>query len=145
MWKICNSLILAGVLGFNSPAMCAESSIENGTDNREIKNPLNQSDGYLQVLTLKNGMSVVIEEGRLEPRSIGSISVKLYRNLDVGDFASAMTFMRDGTIISTALTDNLDGGSQITITTVTSGSGQYQAIHQICITAELVRFCQVEP
>ena len=145
MWKICNSMILAVVLVFSSSAMSAKSDMENGTDNRLTKKPLSQLDGYLQVLPLKNGMSVVIEEGRLEPRSIGSISVKLYRDLDVGDFVSAMTFMRDGTIPNTVLANTLDGGSQITITTVTSGSGQYQAIHQICITAELVRFCQVAP
>ncbi|MCW3171995.1 PliI family lysozyme inhibitor of I-type lysozyme [Shewanella subflava] len=145
MWKICNSMILAVVLVFSSSAMSAKSDMENGTDNRLTKKPLSQLDGYLQVLALKNGMSVVIEEGRLEPRSIGSISVKLYRDLDVGDFASAITFMRDGTIINTVLADTLDGGSQITITTVTAGSGQYQVIHQICIMAELVEFCKETP
>ena len=137
MWKTCNILMLASVFVFNSPAMCADNDVSNIT--------VNQSDGYLQVLRLKNGMSVVIEEGRLEPRSIGSISVKLYRDIDVGDFASAVTFVRDGTIINTALNDNFDGGSQISITTVTAGSGQYQAINNVCITGDVVTICQVAP
>ena len=137
MWKTCNILMLVCVFVFNSPAMCADNDVSNIT--------VNQSDGYLQVIRLKNGKSVVIEEGRLEPRSIGSISVKLYRDIDVGDFASAVTFVRDGTIINTALNDNFDGGSQISITTVTAGSGQYQAINNVCITGDVVTICQVAP
>lgn len=48
------------------------------------------SDSYAKAFTLANGYSLVVVEGALEPRSIGSVQVSLYRNLDVGDFATSL-------------------------------------------------------
>jgi|GEM_PF-4318778 len=97
--------------------------------------------GYLKTFELANGATLVVSEGRLEPRSIGSITVRLYRDLSVGDFAAAVSFPRDGTILKAVLIENGSDKQKLSITTVTAGSGNYQDSQQICIKGELISRC----
>ncbi|WP_434938039.1 PliI family lysozyme inhibitor of I-type lysozyme [Shewanella sp. HL-SH8] len=101
------------------------------------------ADSYFQVFSLTKGMSLIVEEGRLEPRSIGSISVKLYRNFDVGDFAAGITFPRDGTISKVSISNDAEEEQQVTITTVTAGSGRYRLEQKVCIINATLKMCGV--
>ncbi|MCK8045383.1 PliI family lysozyme inhibitor of I-type lysozyme [Shewanella sp. 1CM18E] len=96
---------------------------------------------FIKVVNLGNGNSVIVEEGRLEPRSIGSITVKLYRDLNVGDFIDAISFVRDGTILKVELSENGELEQKLAITTVTAGSGNYQNTRLICVNASSVTLC----
>ena len=100
-----------------------------------------QSAGFIQSIALANGATLVVEEGRLEPRSIGSISVKLYKDLSVGDFVGAVSFVRDGTVVKAVLIENGDDRQKLSVTTVTAGSGNYQASQLICMTADEIKLC----
>ncbi|ABV36486.1 conserved hypothetical protein [Shewanella sediminis HAW-EB3] len=96
---------------------------------------------YLERFELASGATLVVSEGSLEPRSIGSITVKLYRDLSVGDFAAAVSFPRDGTILKAMLIENGTDKQKLSITTVTAGSGNYQDSHQICIKDNSIGLC----
>lgn len=96
---------------------------------------------YLEKFELASGATLVVSEGRLEPRSIGSITVKLYRDLSVGDFVAAVSFPRDGTIFKAMLIENGSDKQKLSITTVTAGSGNYQDSQQICIKDNLLSLC----
>ncbi len=96
---------------------------------------------YLEKFELATGATLVVSEGRLEPRSIGSITVKLYRDLSVGDFAAAVSFPRDGTILKVMLIENGADKQKLSITTATAGSGNYQDSQQICIKGSLINLC----
>lgn len=96
---------------------------------------------YLATIELARGYTLVVSEGLLEPRSIGSITVKLYRDLSVGDFASAVSLPRDGTIIASELLENDIDESKLSITTITSGSGNYHTSQLICIQGEILNIC----
>lgn len=124
-----------------------DKSIEEGANNSNsmvaysIQEP-KSSAGYLQTITLANGNSLIVEEGRLEPRSIGSASVKLYRDLNVGDFVGAVNFVRDGTILTTKLIENGADKQKLAVTMVTAGSGNYQNIQLICTTNNSIVLCE---
>jgi len=96
---------------------------------------------YLEKFELANGATLVVSEGRLEPRSIGSITVKLYRDLSVGDFAAGVSFPRDGTILKAMLIENGSDKQKLSITTVTAGSGNDQDSQQICIKDDSIDLC----
>ncbi|GIU12871.1 PliI family lysozyme inhibitor of I-type lysozyme [Shewanella sp. MBTL60-112-B1] len=99
------------------------------------------SGSFLKSINLASGATVVVEEGRLEPRSIGSVTVKLYRDLNVGDFAGGVSFTRDGTILKAVLIENGSDKQKLSITTVTAGSGNYQASQLICIKGDSIPLC----
>ncbi|WP_153913517.1 PliI family lysozyme inhibitor of I-type lysozyme [Shewanella sp. TC10] len=96
---------------------------------------------YVKAFTFDNGQSVVIAEGRIEPRSIGSISIKLYKDLYVGDFTQGIIIPRDGTILSVAIVEDTSAKQKLKITTVTAGSGNYQDELFICVNDSLVSKC----
>lgn len=96
---------------------------------------------FLTKIPLVNGQSIVVAEGQLEPRSIGSVSVSLYRDLYVGDFITSKTLIRDGTVNSVELITLNDEQYQLIITTITAGSGQYQNKQIICINQEVLSQC----
>ncbi|MCL1143973.1 PliI family lysozyme inhibitor of I-type lysozyme [Shewanella gaetbuli] len=98
-----------------------------------------QDAGYLKAFIINDHITIVVEEGQLEPRSIGSITVKLYHDLSVGDFISAVSFPRDGTIAGVEILDDMQA---INITTVSAGSGSYQNIQQVCFTPETLMLCK---
>ncbi|MCL1067977.1 PliI family lysozyme inhibitor of I-type lysozyme [Shewanella olleyana] len=96
---------------------------------------------YIKAFNFDNGQSVVIAEGRIEPRSIGSISIKLYKDLNVGDFTQGIIIPRDGTILSVAIVEDTAAKQKLKITTVTAGSGNYQDDVFICVSDNLVSKC----
>lgn len=61
---------------------------------------------YAKSFSLANGYSLVVAEGALEPRSIGSVNVALYRNLEVGDFVTSVSFSRSGSVLNSLLIEN---------------------------------------
>ncbi|WP_285165011.1 PliI family lysozyme inhibitor of I-type lysozyme [Shewanella goraebulensis] len=97
---------------------------------------------YVKSFTFKNGQSVVVAEGRIEPRSIGSISIKLYKDLNVGDFTQGIFIPRDGTILSVDVVEDTMKKQKLKIITATAGSGNYQAIGYFCVENEQVALCE---
>lgn len=115
----------------------------NKTKDSGIQKPNMQQTSaiYLEKIELASGYSIVIAEGPLEPRSIGSITVRLYRDLMVGDFVTAISFSRDGTVLKSLLIENGSDKQKLSITTVTAGSGNYQANQFICIQDDKMMLC----
>ncbi|WP_108946950.1 PliI family lysozyme inhibitor of I-type lysozyme [Shewanella halifaxensis] len=135
---VCATFMLSACsININKP-----KSPEQHVDSAASKVELQDSSAvFIKAIKLANGYSVIVEEGRLEPRSIGSITAKLYRDLNVGDFAGAVSFVRDGTIIKTELIENSKEKQKLAITTVTAGSGNYQNTQLLCIKAANITLC----
>ncbi|WP_394147908.1 PliI family lysozyme inhibitor of I-type lysozyme [Shewanella atlantica] len=96
---------------------------------------------YLEKFELANGATLVVSEGKLEPRSLGSVTVKLFRDLAVGDFVAAVSFPRDGTILKAVLIENGSDKQKLSVTTVTAGSGNYQDSQLICVAGDNITLC----
>ena len=92
---------------------------------------------FNQLIKLDDGRQVVISEGLYEPRSIGSVTVLLYRDLEVGDFDTGLSFARDGFVTAAVL----DGARQLKITTTSAGSGSYQRAYFVCIDNNALKLC----
>lgn len=95
--------------------------------------PLSASAGaerYVESLRLPTGQVVVVAEGDLEPRSIGSYSVRLYSGrapeFPADDFVAGVIRPRDGTVAGVLLED-VDGDArpEIVIVIQSAGSGGY--------------------
>lgn len=76
--------------------------------------------------------TVVVAEGDLEPRSIGSYSIRLYAKNDPSfpydRFTAGLIRPRDGSIESIRFADiDRDGTPEIVVTMRSSGSGNYQS------------------
>ncbi len=88
-----------------------------------------QSDLYLNQHKLSTGLTVVVAEGDLEPRSIGSYSVRIYRadsEFPTDDFLSGTVRSRDGSIEKVVIQDiNGDGAEEIIIIIRSAGTGGY--------------------
>ncbi len=97
------------------------------------------SSTFIKAYPLDNNQTLVIAEGRLEPRSIGTMSVKLYADLIVGDFIDGLIIARDGSILSVAIES--EPLRKITITTVTAGSGNYENTQLVCINNDSLSLC----
>ncbi|WP_394202099.1 PliI family lysozyme inhibitor of I-type lysozyme [Shewanella waksmanii] len=125
-----------------SGALCACSVNVNRSTPKPVSQASVVEQGvYAKSFNLANGQSIVLSEGRLEPRSIGSMSVKLYRDLNVGDFVEAISLSRDGTILNAVLIENGEYRQKLAITTVTAGSGNYQQSQMVCIEANKLTLC----
>ncbi|PKG56264.1 hypothetical protein CXF83_10535 [Shewanella sp. Choline-02u-19] len=133
-------LIIAVIAGLTSCSVNINKSKKKQPTIETIEQT-RPTEGFIQSITLANGSTLVVEEGRLEPRSIGSISVKLYRDLYVGDFIAAVNFVRDGTIVKAILIENGTDSQKLSITTVTAGSGNYQASQLVCVTSNDIQLC----
>ncbi|WP_076413567.1 PliI family lysozyme inhibitor of I-type lysozyme [Shewanella sp. UCD-KL12] len=125
---------------------CSASIYDKSSEGTETPSSLqhtaaNMSGVYLERLELASGYTLVIAEGALEPRSIGSVTVKMYRDLVVGDFVSGLSFPRDGTVLKSVLIGNSSDKQTLSITTVTAGSGNYQSTQLICIDGETLSLC----
>ncbi|WP_197031689.1 PliI family lysozyme inhibitor of I-type lysozyme [Bordetella petrii] len=73
--------------------------------------------------------AVVVAQEPGEPASIGSYSVRLYRDLSVGDYADGLIRPRDGELRQAELKDlDGDGQPELAVTLVTAGSGNYQTL-----------------
>lgn len=96
---------------------------------------------YAESFSLANGYSLVVAEGALEPRSIGSVNVALYRNLEVGDFVTSVSFTRDGIVLNSLLIENGIQKQKLSVTMVTVGSGDYQTRQYVCVNGEQLSLC----
>ncbi|MGE6648043.1 PliI family lysozyme inhibitor of I-type lysozyme [Shewanella colwelliana] len=123
-------------------SLCGCSVNINKPAKQKSSSEVVQADtGYSQALTLANGYSLVVSEGALEPRSIGSVTVALYRDLSVGDFVSAVSFMRDGSVLKSSLVENGSDRQKITVTMATAGSGNYQNSQSVCAVNQALSLC----
>jgi hypothetical protein len=84
------------------------------------------AERFVESLRPPSGQSVVVAEGDLEPRSLGSYSLRLYsaRNPEfpLDDFLSGVIRPRDGTIARVLLED-LDGDQKPEVLVVKQGAG----------------------
>lgn len=85
---------------------------------------------FLQSLELADGRQVVVAEPRLEPRSIGSFSIRVYSGANprypYDDFLTGIVVPRDG-YIERALLAQLDEapGEELVVLLRSAGSGDY--------------------
>nr|WP_283106423.1 PliI family lysozyme inhibitor of I-type lysozyme [Shewanella submarina] len=92
---------------------------------------------FSQVIKLDDGRDLVITEGSDEPRSIGSVTALLYRNLDVGDFETGLSFAREGFVTDAVLQQP----GKVKVTTTSAGSGSYLQEYYICIGKASLNLC----
>jgi len=88
--------------------------------------PVSGGERFVSTVPLANGMVCVVAEGDLEPRSIGTYSVRVYRDLRVGDYVAGAIQRRDG-FVRRAYLDSPDGSGRdvIAVEVETAGSGRY--------------------
>ncbi|OZI24827.1 PliI family lysozyme inhibitor of I-type lysozyme [Bordetella genomosp. 7] len=73
--------------------------------------------------------SIVVAQETAEPASIGTYSVRLYRDLSVGDYADGIIRPRDGELRQAEFKDmDGDGQPELAVTLVTAGSGNYLTV-----------------
>lgn len=93
---------------------------------------------FVRSVALPSGQTVVVAEGDLEARSIGSFSVRLYEAAAPADattfFVDGLICARDGTLEQVILAD-VQGDTQpeILVLTRSAGSGSYQAAYAFAI------------
>ncbi|MEP6390511.1 MAG: PliI family lysozyme inhibitor of I-type lysozyme [Halioglobus sp.] len=104
---------------------------------------------FSTVLVWQGSGRVIVSENSLEPRSIGSFSIRFYggRNSDFpfDDFQVGAIFERDGVIESVQVVD-IDGDNQDDLVVVlrTVGSGAYRNVDAFSIgLSEIVRMGSV--
>lgn len=87
---------------------------------------------FLQSLTLADGGRVVVAEAPLEPRSIGSFSIRLYSGANpdypYDDFLTGVVAARDGFLERVMLADlDADPAQELVVLIRSAGSGSYLA------------------
>jgi len=85
---------------------------------------------YVKKISLPDGRVAVVAEGDLEPRSIGSYSVRLYRadnpSFPTDDFLGGIILSRNGTIRDGIVTDvDADQIPELVIVIESAGTGGY--------------------
>lgn len=112
--------------------------------------PATASDHFITRLKLPSGQTIVVSEGELEARSIGSFSVRLYLAAPLKDettfFISGLISARDGVVEKVLLEDiNNDQQAEIIVIVRSSGTGSYLSAHAFAIHKEaLVLIALVE-
>lgn len=107
-------------------------------------------DRIVSKLTLPTGETVVVAEGDLEARSIGSFSVRLYEAAAAPNettfFISGLVRARDGVVEEVMLADVYGDQQQEIVVTVRSvGTGSYLSAHAFAVAKdELVFLAAVE-
>lgn len=99
----------------------------------------NPDGAFVDDVTLPDGKVLVVAEARLEPRSIGSYSVRLYSGSDpeypYDDFVAGVVVPRNGTIERIGLADiDGDGGAELVVVTRSVGSGSYGSARAFSLT-----------
>jgi len=99
---------------------------------------LAEGDRYVKQHALPDGRVAVVAEGDMEPRSIGSYSVRLYREgnpqFPTDDFQGGIICKRDGSIVRVEMTD-IDGDtvSEVVVVIQCAGSGGYLSADAISV------------
>jgi len=84
------------------------------------------ADRYVQKIALPDGQTAVVAEGDLEARSIGTYSVRLYRDADLARYESGIIAPRNGTIEAVRVADlNGKGDGQLVVVVRSVGTGGY--------------------
>jgi len=84
------------------------------------------TERFAQKLALPDGQTAVVAEGDLEARSIGTYSVRLYRDADLVQFESGMIKARDGVVEAVRIADlNGKGDNQLIVIVRSVGTGGY--------------------
>ena len=102
-------------------------------------------DRFISKYTLPSGQTLVVAEGDLEARSIGSFSVRLYEAATSPDettfFVAGLIRARDG-VVENVLFADLDGDKQQeTIVTVRSvGTGGHLSAHAFSVAGSNLSF-----
>ena len=96
---------------------------------------------FVDDVTLPDGNVLVVAEARLEPRSIGSYSIRLYSGSDpeypYDDFVAGVVVPRDGTIERIGLADiDGDGVAELVVVTRSVGSGSYGSARAFSVSGE---------
>jgi len=110
----------------------------------------NPDGAFIDDVILPDGRVLVVAEARLEPRSIGSYSIRLYSGTDpeypYDDFRTGIVVPRDGTIERIGLTDiDGDGLAELVVVTRSAGSGSYGSARAFSVTGENIsQVAQVE-
>ena len=88
-----------------------------------------QTGRYLKQFKMSSGLTVVVAEGELEPRSIGSYSIRIYGvNLEfpTDDFLCGLIRPRDGSVERVIIQDiNGDQKEEIVVVVRSAGTGGY--------------------
>jgi hypothetical protein len=83
---------------------------------------------FVQTVTLPSGQTAVVAEGDCEARSLGSYSVRLYRDGDATFYQAGVILEREGTIEAVRLADlDGDGRDDMVVVMRSVGSGGYVA------------------
>lgn len=105
---------------------------------------------FIDDLTLPNGKVLVVAEAPLEPRSIGSYSIRLYSgsqpDYPYDEFVAGVVLPRDGTIERIGVTDiDGDGNPELVVITRSVGSGAYGSARAFAVSGKTIRqVAQVE-
>ncbi|MBR9858745.1 MAG: hypothetical protein GYB38_13660 [Gammaproteobacteria bacterium] len=96
-------------------------------------------------LTLPTGQTVVVAEGELEARSIGSFSVRLYQAAAAPDettfFLSGIIRPRDGVLENVVVADVVgDARPEIIVISRSIGTGSYQSAYVFEFTENTLHF-----
>ena len=83
---------------------------------------------FVREVKLGGTFTAVIAEGDHEPRSIGTFTVRIYRDLAVGDYVTGVLRARDG-FVKTVEVQEVKGRHRITVRIETAGSGRYFTDH----------------
>ena len=98
-----------------------------------------RADGGLfqESLTLDSGRILVVSEPRLEPRSVGSFSVRLYSGRDArfpyDDFLSGVILPRDGVVERLCPLPAEPDGQTVLVMVRSVGTGGYLSGHSLLI------------
>ena len=88
-----------------------------------------QGERYLNQHKLSTGMVAIIAEGDLEPRSMGSYSIRIYganSQFPADDFLSGTIRTRDGSVEKVIVQDiDRDGTEEVIVFIRNAGSGHY--------------------
>ena len=103
------------------------------------------AERFVSTLTLPTGQTVVVAEGDLEARSVGSFSVRLYEADTPQNattfFAAGTIRPRDGVVESVVLAD-VDGDRrpELVVIVRSVGTGGYLSAHAFAVTANELAF-----
>jgi Periplasmic lysozyme inhibitor of I-type lysozyme len=119
-----------GIRGAEAPARFRASRVAIGFLVALVVSPAWGADRFVAQFPMRGGFVCVVAEGDREPRSIGTFSVRVYRNLEVGDYAVGIIARRDGFVRKAyALPSAEDGREEIAVEVETAGSGRYAKLH----------------